>query len=129
MIEPNNKQLSVRRQCELLGLPRSNYYRECSGESRENLELMRLIDEQYSRHPFYGSRKMRDFLNRKGHKVNRKRVQRLMRVMGLESIAPKKRMSIGEKGHKLYPYLLRGLEISYPNQVWCSDLSVPQEAA
>jgi len=72
---------------------------------------------------------MRDFLNRKGHKVNRKRVQRLMRVMGLESIAPKKRMSIGEKGHKIYPYLLRGLEISYPNQLWCSDLSVLQEAA
>jgi len=72
MIEPEHPGLSVRRQCELLGLARSSYYRECSGESGENLELMRLIDEEYTRHPFYGSRKMRDFLNRKGHKVNLK---------------------------------------------------------
>jgi len=123
MIESGHPKLSVRRQCELLGLPRSSYYRECSGESGENLELMRLIDEEYTRHPFYGSRKMRDFLQRKGYEVNRKRVQRLMRVMGLESIAPKKRTSIPEKAHKIYPYLLRGLEISYSNQVWCSDIT------
>jgi putative transposase len=123
MIEPEHPKLSVRRQCELLGLPRSSYYRESCSESEENLKLMRLIDEEYTRHPFYGTRKMRDFLRRKGYKVNRKRVQRLMRVMGLESIAPKKRTSIPEKAHKIYPYLLRGLKINYSNQVWCSDLT------
>jgi len=84
---------------------------------------MKLIDEEYTRHPFYGTRKMRDFLQRKGYKINRKRVQRLMRLMGLESIAPKKRMSVADKAHKIYPYLLRGLEINYCNQVWCSDLT------
>ena len=123
MIEPNHRRLSVRRQCELIGLSRSSYYREPKTETEENLELMKLIDEEYTRHPFYGTRKMRDFLQRKGYKVNRKRVQRLMRLMGLESIAPKKRMSVADKAHKIYPYLLRGLEINYCNQVWCSDLT------
>lgn len=123
MIEPNHRQLSVRRQCELIGLWRSGYYREPKSETEENLELMSLIDEEYTRHPFYGTRKMRDFLKRKGYEVNRKRVQRLMRQMGLESIAPRKRTSILGKEHKIYPYLLRGLEINYPNQVWCSDIT------
>ncbi len=123
MIEPNHRGLSVRRQCELIGLPRSSYYREPAAETEENLELMSLIDEEYTRHPFYGTRKMRDFLMRKGYKVNRKRVQRLMRLMGLESIAPRKRTTVPEKEHKIYPYLLRGLQINAPNQVWCSDLT------
>jgi len=123
MIEPNHKRLSLRKQCELIGLPRSSYYREPKPETEENLDLMRLIDEEYTRHPFYGTRKMRDFLIRKGHNINRKRVQRLMRLMGLESIAPKKRTSIPDKAHKIYPYLLRGLEINDSNQVWCSDLT------
>ena len=122
-IEPEHGKLSVRRQCELIGLPRSSYYREPGGESEENLELMKLIDEEYTRHPFYGSRKMKKYLRTLGYKVSRKRVQRLMRLMGLESIAPKKRTTIGEKAHKIYPYLLRGLEINYSNQVWCSDLT------
>ena len=113
----------MRRQCELIGLPRSSYYREPEGESEENLELMRLIDEEYTRHPFYGSRKMKKYIRTLGYKVSRKRVQRLMRLMGLESIAPKKRTTIGEKAHKIYPYLLRGLQINYSNQVWCSDLT------
>ena len=84
---------------------------------------MRLIDEEYTRHPFYGSRKMRDWLRRQGYKVNRKRVQRLMRRMGLVSIAPKPNTSLAAKSHKVYPYLLRGLEIDHPNQVWCSDIT------
>ena len=84
---------------------------------------MRLIDEEYTRHPFYGSRKIRDWLREQGHGVNRKRVQRLMRRMGLESVAPKPNTSQAAKGHKIYPYLLRGLEIARPNQVWCSDVT------
>ena len=84
---------------------------------------MNLIDEEYTRHPFYGTRKMRDFLQRKGYKVNRKRVQRLMRLMGLESIAPRKRTTIPGDGHKIYPYLLRNLDIDRPNMVWASDLT------
>jgi len=104
-------------------LPRSSYYRPGKPESEENLELMKLIDEEYTRLPFFGTRKMRDFLVRQGHGVNRKRVQRLMRLMGLESIVPKKRTSIAGKDHKIYPYLLRGLEINSPNQGWCSDLT------
>jgi len=123
MIEPKHRRLSVRRQCDLIGLPRSSYYREPKTETEENLDLMRMIDEEYTRHPFYGTRKMRDFLHRKGYQVNRKRVQRLMRLMGLESIAPKKRTTIPEKAYKTYPYLLRGLEINYSNQVWCSNLT------
>jgi len=123
MIEPEHPKLSVRRQCELVGLPRSSYYREPGGEPEENLELMKLIDEEYTRHPFYGSRKMKKYLRNLGYKVSRKRVQRLMRLMGLESIAPRKRTTIREKAHKIYPYLLRGLEINYSNQVWCSDLT------
>ena len=112
MIETDNKKLSLRRQCELLGLPRSSYYRNQAPETQENDELMRMIDEEYTRHPFLGSRGMRDYLRRQEYKVNRKRVRRLMRVMGLASIAPQKRTSIPAPGHKVYPYLLRKLDIS-----------------
>ena len=88
-IEVGHAELNIARQCELIGLPRASYYREIRlSESQENLELMRLIDEEYTRHPFYGSRKIRDWLDRQGHRVNRKRVRRLMRLMGLVSIAP-----------------------------------------
>jgi len=113
----------VRRQCELLGLPRSSYYREPAGESEENLELTMFIDEEYTRHPFYGSRKMKKYLKRLGYKVGRKRVQRLMRLMGLSSIAPKKRTSAPGDGHKIYPYLLRNLDINRPDMVWTSDIT------
>ena len=128
-IEAGHPQLSIARQCELIGLPRASYYREVRlSESQENLELMRLIDEEYTRHPFYGSRKMRDYLHRQEHFVNRKRVQRLMRKMGLVSIAPKPNTSRKAPGHKVYPYLLRGLAINRPNQVWCSDMTyIPLE--
>jgi len=124
VIDPGHSSLSVSRQCELIGLPRASFYR-CSthGESPENLELMVLIDEEYTHHPFYGTRKMVVFLQRLGHLVNRKRVQRLMRTMGLESIAPKPGTSRRAQGHKIYPYLLGELAINRPNQVWCSDIT------
>jgi putative transposase len=124
MVEQDHCELSIRRQCELLRLPRSSYYRAPQTEGTESLELMRLIDEEYVRHPFCGTRMMRDYLVRLGYRVNRKRVQRLMRLMGLESIAPrKKRTTHPDKGHKIYPYLLRGLTIDHANQVWCSDIT------
>jgi len=123
MIEPEHSKLSVRRQCELLGLPRSSYYREPAGESEENLELMKLIDEEYTRHPFYGSRKIKKYLRALGYRVGRKRVQRLMRLMGVSSIAPRKRMTMPGDGHKIYPYLLRNLDINRPNMVWASDIT------
>ena len=124
-IEARHSTLSISRQCDLIGLPRTSYYRRPGEvcESPENLELMGLIDEEYMRHPFYGSRKMSSYLRRKGHKVNRKRVQRLMRKMGIQSIAPKPDTSAPRKEHKVYPYLLKGLEIKEPNQVWCSDIT------
>lgn len=124
-IEPDHAELSISRQCDLLELPRSSYYRPkvCCSESDENIELMRLIDEEYTRHPFYGSRKLRDYLRRQGYPVNRKRVRRLMRRMGLVSIAPKPNTSRPAPGHKVYPYLLKGMEINRSNQVWCSDIT------
>lgn len=126
MIEPDNKGIRVCRQVELLNLPRSSYYRWIKGgkgETDENLDLMRLIDEEYTRRPFYGSRKMRDYLRRQGYKVNRKRVRRLMRLMGLRSLAPTPDTSKPAPEHKVYPYLLRGMEINRPNQVWCTDVT------
>jgi putative transposase len=124
-INPKNSDLSISRQCDLLGLPRSSYYRPraFTFESTTNLELMRLIDEEFLRHPFYGSRKMRDYLNRQGFSVNRKRVQRLMRLMGIESVAPKPNTSRPSREHKIYPYLLKKLSITEPDHVWCSDIT------
>jgi putative transposase len=118
--------LRISRQCELLSLPRSSYYRSACDPSRasqEDLELMRLIDEEYTRHPFYGSRKIRIWLKRRGHNVSRKRVQRLMRKMGIQSIAPKPNTSAPRKDHKIYPYLLKGMDINRSNKVWCADIT------
>lgn len=125
MIEPSHSQLSIVRQCELLSLSRATYYRntDWAGESEENLALMRLIDEEYTKHPFYGSRKMRDYLRRQEHKVNRKRVQRLMRKMGIKSVAPTPNTSKPNIQHKVYPYLLNSLEVKRANQVWCTDIT------
>lgn len=125
MMEPFHKKLSISKQCELLNLPRSSYYRKDRqvGETEYNLELMRLLDEEYTRHPFYGSRKLRKYLNDLGFKVNRKRVQRLMRVMGIQSVAPGPNTSKPAPQHKVYPYLLRGVEINRANQVWCTDIT------
>ena len=115
--------MSVRRQCELLGLSRSSLYYEPGGEAAEDLRLMRLIDEQYTARPFYGSRRMTIWLNEQGEGVNRKRVQRLMRVMGLEAIYPKPRLSLAGKGHRIYPYLLRGVTVERRDQVWSTDIT------
>jgi putative transposase len=127
MIEPTHPVISIARQCELIHLPRASYYRAIDYgpvvETKENLNLMRLIDEEYTRHPFYGSRQLRNYLRRQGHNVNRKRVQRLMRIMGIMSVAPKPNTSKKGKAHKIYPYLLKNLVIDKPNQVWCTDIT------
>jgi putative transposase len=116
--------LSIVRQCELSGLARSSFYYTPAGDSAEDLELMRRIDEQYTRTPFYGSRRMTFALNHHGKtKVNRKRVQRLMQRMGLEAIYPKPKLSKPAPGHRIYPYLLRNVKIERPNQVWSTDIT------
>ena len=113
----------MRRQCELLGLARSSLYYEPAGETAENLRLMRLIDGEYTAHPFFGSRRMTAWLLRHGEEVNRKRVQRLMRLMGLEAIYPKPRLSAAGRGHRVFPYLLRGAAVERPDQVWSADIT------
>ena len=123
LIDVGHPILSVRRQCELLGLSRSSLYYEPAGETVENLRLMRRIDEQYTARPFYGSRRMTQWLTKQGEEVNRKRVQRLMRTMGLEAIYPKPRLSAAGRGHKVYPYLLRGVTIERADQVWSTDIT------
>ena len=115
--------LSVSEQCALLDLGRTSYYYEPATESVENLALMALIDKEYTDHPFRGSRGMTAWLRREGHQVNRKRVQRLMRLMGLEAVYPKPRLSMGGAGHKVYPYLLRNVSIERVNQVWSTDIT------
>lgn len=122
MIQPEQK-LSMRRQCELLAVCRSSLYYEPEPIDEEQLELMRLLDELHLHHPFYGSRTLTLELKKLGKPVNRKRVQRLMRLMGLESVAPKPNTSRPAPEHPIYPYLLRGLEISRVNQVWASDIT------
>jgi putative transposase len=124
MVDISRKDLAIYRQCELLELPRSSFYREPpEGESPENLKLMRLIDEEYTRHPFFGVGQMKKYLRREGYKINRKRVRRLMQLMGIQSVAPKPNTSKPSKEHKIYPYLLGGLDINRSNQVWCSDIT------
>jgi len=123
LVEEDHPELSVRRQCELLGLNRSTVYYEPTPETPENLELMRLIDQEYTAHPFFGSRKLMRWLRTRGHGVNRKRVQRLLRLMGLEAIYPKPRLSSAGRGHKVYPYLLRNVAIERVDQVWSTDIT------
>ncbi len=123
MIHRDHPDLSVSRQCRLLGASRSGLYYKPKEVTAENLALMRLLDEQYLRTPFFGSRRMKVHLERLGHSVNRKRVQRLMRIMGLEAIYPRPRTSVPHPGHRIYPYLLRGMQIVRPNQVWAADIT------
>ena len=123
LIDSEHSELSVRRQCELLGLSRSSVYYESAPESAENLALMRLIDEQYTKYPFYGSRRIAAWLQTQGREVNRKRVQRLLRVMGLEAIYPKPKLSLAGRGHKVFPYLLRNVSIDRVGQVWSADIT------
>lgn len=123
LIEPGHEDISISRQCEILGLARSSYYWKEVSEDPFNLHLMRLIDEEYTRHPFLGSRKMALWLNEQGLHANRKRVQGLMRKMGIEAIYQKPNLSKASKQHKVYPYLLRGVAIIRPNQVWSTDIT------
>lgn len=119
----SNPKLSVRQQCELLGLNRSTAYYEPAGESEENLCLMRRIDEQYLKTPFYGSRRMTVWLTQQGFAVNRKRVQRLMRLMDIEAIYPRPRTTETASEHRKFPYLLRDRVVSQPNEVWAADIT------
>lgn len=123
MVERPGKEVSVRRQCVLLALPRSGVYRPTSGAAADDLALMRRIDELHLKLPFYGSRRMMFELNKEGRAVNRKRVQRLMRVIGIVALVPRPGTSKPAPGHKIYPYLLRGLTIAEPNHVWAADIT------
>jgi putative transposase len=123
LIEPENPHLSIRRQCELLGLNRSSYYLAPAVESEENLRLMRLIDQQFLETPFYGSRRMTACLERSGEAVNRKRVQRLMELMGLEALHPQPRTTTAAPDARAYPYLLRDRVLTHADEVWSSDIT------
>ena len=123
MIERPSEDLSVRRQCALLNLARSGVYRPKPVAGADDLVLMRRIDELHLEKPFYGSRRVTFDLNEEGRGVNRKRVQRLMRVMGIEALVPRPGTSKAAPGHKIYPYLLRGLSIIEPNHVWAADIT------
>ena len=129
LLETEHPWLSLRRQCELIGLNRSSYYYQPATESPLNLTLMRLIDEQYLRTPFYGYPKMTEYLRQvKKYLVNPKRVYRLMQLMGLRAVAPRPHTSRPHPEHKIYPYLLRGVDITHPNQVWSADITyVPMQ--
>jgi putative transposase len=115
--------LPVTRQCQLLSLSRSTAYYRPKDASDGNLTIMRRIDEMHLKRPFYGSRRIRDWLVAENHDINRKRVQRLMRLMGIMALYPKKGTSRPSKGHKIYPYLLKGFSIDRPNQVFCTDIT------
>jgi putative transposase len=123
MVEHDHPRLSISRQCQALGLARSTWYHRPKGEKATNLDLMRLIDVQFLDTPFYGSRQMRQHLKHNGIAVGRGRIRRLMRKMGLMAIYQKPRTSAPHPEHKVYPYLLRGLRVARPDQVWCADIT------
>jgi putative transposase len=123
MVEPETTLISITRQCELLGIARSSFYYPASGEGAENERLMKLLDEQFTQTPFYGVRRMTAWLRTQGETVNPKRVRRLLRLMGLEAIYPKPNLSKVGDNVRRYPYLLRELVISAPNQVWSTDIT------
>jgi putative transposase len=123
MIEPGHDRISLSRQCELVGLPRASFYYRARPITVLEERLMRLIDEVYTRCPFYGVRRITAWLRRQGHDVNPKRVRRLMRRMGLEALYPRRRLRLSVPGHTTCPYLLRNLRIEHPNQVWCTDIT------
>lgn len=123
LIESDHLELSIRRQCELVGLSRASYYYAPATETPLNLKLMRLLDEEYTAHPFYGRRRLTIYLRQQGYAVNEKRVRRLMQTMGLEAIYPRPRTTVVNQTHRIYPYLLHGIEIRRVNQVWSSDIT------
>ncbi len=123
LVEPDNPEISKTRQCKLLGISRSSLYYEPKGFSEKDLRIMKAIDEQYLKTPYYGRRKMYKALKRQGFRVGEKKVRKLMRHMGLVAIAPGPHTSRKKKGHKIYPYLLRDMTVSRPGQVWCTDIT------
>ena len=123
MVDRQHPVLSTVRQCALIGISRSSVYYRPRVSSQKDLEAMKLIDQQYLVTPFYGSRRMKVWLDRQGHPVNRKRVRRLMRTMGLQAIYRRPRTSRPAPGHKVFPYLLGDIEITRPNQVWAADIT------
>lgn len=123
MVDPDHARLSITQQCQLVSIARSSYYYEAKGESAQNLELLQVIDRQFLETPFYGSRQMARHLRRQGFCVGRKRVRRLMRVLGIQAVYQRPRTSEPNPEHRIYPYLLRDLEITRPNHVWCADVT------
>jgi len=123
VVDPSHPSLSVVCQCKLLSISRSGLYYQPQGVSEEDFTLMKLIDRQYLATPFYGARRMAVWLKNQGYRVNRKRVRRLMRIMGIRAIYRRPRTSTPAPGHKIYPYLLSGMEITRPNQVWATDIT------
>ena len=122
-IQPQHQRLSVRRQCHLLGLAPASYYYQAQPESAQNLHYLRWLDEEYTRHPFYGVRKMTFQLQQQGYAVGPKRVRRLLRMMGLMAVYAKPRLSLNPLAHRRFPYLLKGVAIVRPNQVWSTDIT------
>lgn len=122
-ITPQHSRLSVRRQCALLGLAPASYYYQAAPESAENLHYLRLLDQEYTDHPFYGVRKLTVWLQQQGYAVGPKRVRRLLRAMGLMAVYPKPRLSLNPLAHRRFPYLLKGVAIVRPNQVWSTDIT------
>lgn len=123
LIEPEHQQISIRRQCQLVALPRSSYYYQPEPIDPEELQLLHQIDRIYTERPFFGSRRIVERLRSDGYEVNRKRAQRLMRQLGLAGIAPKPGTSDAAPQHRIYPYLLRNVAIVHRNQVWSSDIT------
>ena len=124
LIDKNDPNISLKRQCEILGVTRSRFYYKARPEDPRNIELMKLVDEIYTKSPFYGSRKIaRKITRSSGVATNRKRIARLMEIMGIAAVYPKPRTSISNKQHKKYPYLMKGIEITGPNQAWCTDIT------
>ena len=123
LLDPKHAALSMRRQCAMLGIARSGVYRLPSSANDNELALMRRIDGLFTQWPFLGSRRMTALLRGEGHAINRKRIRRLMRRMGIAALAPKPRTTKPAPGHKMFPYLLRGVVINRPNQVWCADIT------
>jgi putative transposase len=123
MLDPDHAKLSIRGQCSLLGLARSGFYRPSKAANDDDLAVMHRLDELFLAHPFLGSRRMAAMLRAEGRPINRKRVQRLMRLMGIVALGPKPRTSRPAPGHKIYPYLLRDMTIDRANQVWAADIT------
>lgn len=122
-IDPQNKQLTIKKQCELLDISRSGYYYQSRPFSAETLKLINMVDEIYTQYPFFGTRKMSAYLQRQGYNIGRKQVRRFYEVLGLEAVYPKPKTSIANDENKIYPYLLHDIEITNCNQVWSADIT------